>query len=445
MNSRRSTVDSRQPGRLPFSQFLLLFALVLASLECASSGPRAVVLRDRFPLDPREELAGPFPEGVEKGWGAILRGDYALAEREFEAARTERARTAADIGWIEAIVLSGKSEEPLAACKDMMPRGEATLPLLVACAEANARAGRPPEAHDLYRLALARTGGSRAEELRIAAAEAWGTRAKAAAAEKRWQKAREEIGRAIALEPESAALRAAAGDIERGAGERAQALRRYREALELEPKDPATLEKAGDLAVSLGEHALAVSVYGELARRDPRFAAKAAEARMAFRVANWPVPEREAALSEDLTRAGAAQLVWWMFPEVREARVSAGPIASDAVSRKDSRAVTRAVGLGLLDVDRDTHRSHPDAPLTLAAASRLLLRLLSLVRQPSASVPCLAGEARAPRSAAEAIRRAKDCGLLVGEEGSAVSGGGFTRALDGLRALASGGAGTGGP
>ena len=49
----------------------------------------------------------------------------------------------------------------------------------------------------------------------------------------------------------------------------------------------------------------------------------------------------------------------------------------------------RAVSLGLLDVDPDTHRARPDAPLTRAAAARLMLRLASrlTLRTPRAARP----------------------------------------------------------
>lgn len=437
MTGRRSTGDSRQAGSaLPY---IILFAAIV-SLRCATS-PRPIARADRFPLDPREELSGPFPDSVEKGWLALSSGDAPRAAAEFSAARSQGGGTAAEIGGIEAMVLAGRNEKALSACAEAARRGEPTLPLMVACAEARARVGDSPEAYDLYRLALARSGpraglAARAEELRLSAARTNGSRAAAAASQKRWDAARTEIGRAIALDPQTADLRAAAGDIEKSAGDRAAALRRYREALDRDPKNAAVLEKAGDLAVALGDSLLAVTIFEELARLDRRFAERAEEARMAFRVANWPVPEREAAVARRLTRGAAAQLAWWMVPEVREARVAGGVIASDAVGRRDSRAVTRAVALGLLEVDR--HRARPDAPLTLAAASRLLLRLLAIIKRPSVSVPCADISARP--SAAEAVRQAAACGLLSEDDGPVVGGPAFTRALDQLRALASGAA-----
>ncbi len=129
-----------------------------------------------------------------------------------------------------------------------------------------------------------------------------------------------------------------------------------------------------------------------------------------------------------------------MFPEVREARVASRVVASDAVARRDSRAVTRAIALGLLDVER--HRARPDAPLTIPSASRLLLRLLAFVNRSPAGVPCLDASPRRP-SASEAVRLAAACGLLSEESGPAVSGPAFTRSLDRLRSLASNAAGAG--
>jgi hypothetical protein len=118
--------------------------------------------------------------------------------------------------------------------------------------------------------------------------------------------------------------------------------------------------------------------------------------------------------------------------------VGAGVIASDAVSRRDSRAVTRAVALGLLEVDNETHRASPDAPLTLAAASKFLVRLLPILKPPPARVPCLGKAGRVGfLTGTEAVKLASQCGLISEKEGPGVSGAVFLRALDRARSLAS--------
>lgn len=422
--------------------FALALLLVLSFNGCASASDR-VSRRDSFPLDPREELVGPFPEEIARGWEALLAGDSARAEEEFSrAGAAAPPRLAARIGLIEAWVLGGKAERAVEECGELRKAGEGTPPLLTACAEAYAARSEPLTAFRLYEQVLARTADRpglkrRAGELKAAARDRLAAEAKARAEEKDWDSARSRIARAMELDPGMAGLRVLAGDIENTAGRGEKALRLYREALELDPKDAALQAKTAEVAFKLEEYGFAVSLFDELARRDARFRDRAGEARLAFRVANWPAPEREAARKPRLSRAEAAILVWWMVPEVREARVSSGVIASDVISRRDSRAVTKALSLGLLETDRTTHRANPDAALTISAASRLLVRLLGMLRGPAGDLECLRGASANPRSA-EAIGLAASCGLLQEEkEGAGVSGPEFTRALDRGQALAS--------
>ena len=418
----------------------LLLLAALFSEGCAST---RVVVRDAFPLDPREELPGPFPAGVQRGWKALSAGDASGAATEFAAARTDAGNRAADIGLIEAEVVAGRTAEAVAACAEALEAADATLPLLVACGEAAAADGRPRDGHALYRHALARTTARRfglqirADELRRTAADSLMADAVAAAASGRAESARQSVVEALGLMPESPELRAAAAGVELAAGDTGRALARYREALELDPGNVALAEKAGDLAFETGDHGFAVTIFDGLAKSDPAFQSRADEARLAFRVANWPELEREAARSRKLTRAAGAVLVWWMAPEVREALVTSSVIASDAVSRRDSRAVTRALSLGLLESDRDTHRANPDGPLTTGAAARLLARLLAILEPRGKRTPCWNGAARPPRTAAEAAQVARSCGLIEGKDAAAISGPAFVRALDRVRALAS--------
>lgn len=414
--------------------------LLLLAAGCATS-PSGPAPRERFPLDPREELTGPFPESVDSGWAALSKGNAKSAQREFERDLKAGRPLASEIGWIEAAVLAGQFEDATGACRDALASGEPTVPLLVACGEANGRGGKPVEGYRLYRRAVTRPAGSRAglksraEELRIAGRDAMAAEARVASEEKRWAEARDRIAVAIDVAPEEPGLRALAGEIEEAAGELDQASRRYREALDMDPKNAAIAERVGELAMQRKDYSLAVSVFDALAKNDPSRASRAEEARLAFRVSNWPAPERAAAAGPHLTRASAAALVWWMFPEVREARVSSSVIASDAVSRRDARAFARVVALGLLEVDRETHRGNPDGTLTRTTAARLLVRLMGLMR--SEGFPCLGKTGLRPsRAGSDAVRSAEACGLWGEGEAGPPSGPEFTRALDRVRALA---------
>jgi hypothetical protein len=124
-----------------------------------------------------------------------------------------------------------------------------------------------------------------------------------------------------------------------------------------------------------------------------------------------------------------------MFPEVREALVTEGVVAIDVLERRDSRPVMRAVSLGLLDVDPDTHRARPDAPLSRAVAAQLMVRLMGLLRGPGSGPACLQGSPGPWRGGADAIRLAARCGLLSESGGPLVSGPEFTGGLDRLRSL----------
>jgi tetratricopeptide (TPR) repeat protein len=415
-------------------------ALCAAAMRCATAptpGPR-----DSFPLDPREGLPGPFDAAIDRGWRALLAGDAADAEREFErAAAAAGSSRAAAIGRIEALVLSRRSSDATGPCDDLLAQGETTVPLLVACGEARARTADPVGAVELYErtavLAPSRPGlAARAEELREGAAEALLEEAARNAEAGRREEARRQVARALGLTSRSAAVLVRAGDVECAAGSRERALEYYREALAIGGVDVAVEERAGDLALELGDFATAVSVFDGLAARDSRFADRAAEARLAFRIANWPDAERQAARSPRLTRAGAALLAWWIFPEVREARVvPAGVVATDVLERRDSRAMMRAISLGLLDVDPHTHRARPDAPLTRAAGARMMLLLAARLTLAGEAPECFRGVPGPGKGGQDAIRVAARCGLLSESGASVVGGAEFTQGLDRLRSL----------
>ena len=438
-------------ARLAAAVVSFLISLVFL-VSCSSSGrgtsgggPSALK-REEFPLDPREELAGPFPDGVETGWLALVQGRHAEAESEFLRARGAKPYLAAEIGLIEARVLLGKASEAMTACREALAAGTQTVALLVACGEARARAGQIFEAHELYARAASRVGGrseirKRADELKSQAIETLAKSASAGARDRNYSDARSRAERAIELAPGDAALHALAGEIELEDGQTDRAFERFREAYRLDPKNVPVQEKLAELARDR-DPSLAVSILDALARRDSRYADRAAEARLAFRISNWPQPEREAARAERLSRAAAASLIWWMFPEIREAKVKSSVIASDIVSRRDSRAVTRAVSLGLIDVDPETHRARPDAGLTRRGGARMVLRLLKIMR-PGSAPECLEGSPDSKRSAVEAIEAAKKCGLLEESESTSISGREFTRGLDRIRVLATGKGGAG--
>jgi len=422
----------------PAHRAVLAGAALVALLAHGCASAPAPAPRDHFPLDPREGLAGPFDSAVEEGWRALVAGDTARAGRQFRRASSGPSRRAGAIGEIEALVAGSRSTEALGPCETALAKADPTLALLVGCGEAEARAGSPVTAYTLYAraasLAPERKGlAVRAQKLLGEATDAVLAQADRDAAIGRFGAARADVARAIAWNPHSAAVLVRAAGVECAAGEKERALQYDREALALGGLDADERASAGSLALEVGDDAMAVSVFDALAAEDPRFADQAAGARLAFRIANWPEAQRQAAQARRVTRAGAASLVWWMFPEVREAQVSGSVVATDVLERRDSRPIMQAVSLGLLDVDGETHRARPDAPLGRAAAAQLLLRLAGVLRGPDAGPACLRGSPGPWRGSADAIRLAAGCGLLSESGGAFVSGPELTRGLDRLR------------
>ncbi|MGE5414767.1 MAG: hypothetical protein ACM3NW_11360, partial [Syntrophomonadaceae bacterium] len=316
----------------------------LLSWSCATSPPPPP--RDAFPLDPRDGLTGPFDESVASGWKALLSGDTATASLDFARARASAGDSAraARIGELEVLVRTGRSAEALDPCgREAADRG-ATLPLLVACGEAEARGGSPVRAYELYARAAAAGGSSRpglaarAQKLLPEATDALFSEAARLAAAGSMDAARAAADRAVSWDPRSGPVLARAAEIECAAGEKDRALQYEREALALGGLTAEQRAEAGRLALEVGDDALAVSVFDALAAEDPRFSESAAEARLAFRVSNWPEAERRASRARRITRAQAADLVWWMFPEVREAR-GTGVVATDVLERRDTAAL----------------------------------------------------------------------------------------------------------
>jgi len=421
-------------------------ALAAAALAAVLAGCASVPPPDQpsaaFPLDPRLELEGPFDDVVSRGWRAIAAGDPRTAAHAFAEPTQGASARAAAIGSVEALVLLGRADEAVERCGSMLDPNapNPTTPLLTACGEAYARIGQPARAYELYARAAARAPKmprveARSAELRESAVERMLDEAAKDAAAGRRDEARAATARALAWAPRSASLLVRAGDIACALGDRDEALADYREALAAGGLDADTQARIGDVALEAGDPGMAVSIFERLSAEDPRFRDRAAEARLAFRIANWPDAERQAAHARRLTRSAAASLVWWMFPEVREARVTSGIVATDLLERRDNRPMIRAVSLGLLDVDPDTHRARPDAPLTRAAAARLLVRLAATLGSPRARPECLkdAGSLRA--AGTDAIRVASRCELLSESGGSAVGGAELTRGLDRLRSL----------
>jgi hypothetical protein len=86
-------------------------------------------------------------------------------------------------------------------------------------------------------------------------------------------------------------------------------------------------------------------------------------------------------------------------------------------------------------LESQTHRARPDAPLTRAAAARMMLMLAARMPRSGQTPGCFQVAPGPGKGGQEAIRVAVRCKLLSESGASVVSGAEFTRGLDRLRSL----------
>ena len=402
-------------------------ARILAAAWLAA-GCRSIPAPPRAPaylIDPRTGLEGPFGPAIGRGWEKVLAREWEEALRIFSAERGE----AASVGRIQALLGLGRLSDAGTACAAAFGRGVETSPLLAACAEGAARREEWPQAYDLFEAAVLRVPGSDGlVERRNAAADkavrAWVDQARAEMKDHPGE-AQMDAEHALEIAPGDREALIVAGRAAAKSGDSPAAFARLQAAWKLEPSDAAVGEEAGNLAERLGRGDAAFEIFSVLARTDPKFRARAEESQEDFVISNWPASEREIAHAARLTRAGAVILLWRLLPQIRSLPATArAPIASDILSRKDQRILTRALQLGLITVDPATHRARPDAFLSRGEAVRILLRAGGLTASRSAA------DCSPPGShGAEALAAAARCGLLPAGRGPGVGAREFRRSI----------------
>ena len=110
---------------------------------------------------------------------------------------------------------------------------------------------------------------SRVDVLRFRATQDMLARAKAAAEARRWEEAKAAYQQAIAASPESAFLYRDLANVERQAGQLADALEHYRRAVQLDPTDSKSLAAIGDVLEKQGDELGALAAYERTAAIEP--------------------------------------------------------------------------------------------------------------------------------------------------------------------------------
>jgi hypothetical protein len=177
------------------------------------------------------------------------------------------------------------------------------------------------------------------------------------------------------------------------------------------PEDRDLLERRAELEMTVGDPSAGLEIIQGLAARnpnDPELAEMLDAAKFRWRLTLLPQAVQQTAAKADINRADFATLLYWLVPNVRYARPTAGRIATDALDHPRQEEIVRVVNLGLMEVDATLHRFSPGAPVRRGAALRTLVRMLG---QFGSGISCMGGGGS---SACEVSMR---CGLIASEEG----------------------------
>jgi hypothetical protein len=145
------------------------------------------------------------------------------------------------------------------------------------------------------------------------------------------------------------------------------------------PADRGLQERRAELELEVGNPSAGLKIIQDLAARnpqDPALADKLAAAKFRWRLSQLPQGVQEVAAKPELTKGDFAVLLYWLVPQVRNSRPTAGRIATDVLDHPHREEIVRVVNLGLMEVDATLHRFSPSAPLRRGPALRVVLRML---------------------------------------------------------------------
>jgi hypothetical protein len=181
-----------------------------------------------------------------------------------------------------------------------------------------------------------------------------------------------------------------------------------------QPGDRTLLERRAALEMEVGDPGAGLKIVQGLADRLPgdlELQEKLRVAKYRWRLSLLPADVRALAEKQELCRADLTVLLYWLVPEVRYAKATAGRIATDILDHPHREEIAHVVNLGLMDVDANLHRFSPEATVRRGAGLRTLGRLLSGFGKPPECAEAAGG------AAAQPCELAARCGLLEGGEG----------------------------
>lgn len=417
---------------------LLAAAAMLAACGSAGTAPAEPPVRERpqqaaRPLEiassERPYLIGPLTGYPQEQQVDSERREAVLTayRRLLEAGDVEGAeRTAAELlegapDFHPAQVLAAQIdflENDFQAVFDRLKPLEQAVPGYVASqlllGRAAEKLGNLPEAYSAYRAIAARQqlAFQRTGELHPRALEILYNRVNDALRSADLVVAEESLARLQAWAPSELVTLEAARNVAVARADLPAELVAVKSLVARRPDDRDLLERRAELELSVGDPGKGVEIIQNLAARqpnDPRLAEKLESAKFRWRLTLLPQAVQQTAAKPELNRADFAVLLYWLVPNVRYGRPTAGRIATDILDHPRQEEIVRVVNLGLMDVDPTLHRFSPGGSVRQGLALRILVRLLGQFGQ---GIPCMGGAAG--KSACDV---ATQCGLISGEGG----------------------------
>ncbi len=397
----------------------------------------------------RDPLIGaPPPAPSEKDRDRLLRsvaaaraGDAASAQRALGGLGSgDAAPPALRLAALYARLAAGPADDVVAELKGLTERHPTWLAPVEALADAALARGEPRIALERYRAALAlapddrrlREREARVHDGLVAQRR---TEGEAALAANDLAAVRKSALALLELEPKGPLGYQLLSRAALAAGKVEDAYTAAHQALARAPADVGWKAFTAELAMKTGRFAEAVEMYDALAAGDRRFEREADDARLEFRIQNMPDLPRRAAQSAKLTRGQFAVLLWWVVPEVRQAQApTSADVAVDAVDRPDQGPLTRAIALGVLTVNRETHHVGPETAVTRTELGALVHRLAVLLARDRPLPACLAPDS-------PAVPQLVECGILPETGSRNVTGREALRGIERAARLAREGAG----
>lgn len=329
------------------------------------------------PVDPdlRDRLHNVWRDLLEEGdtAGAVRVGSGMLEENpEFLPAQVLVAQVEFADGEYRRVV------ERLLPVGDAMPTYTASQLLIGRAAE---RLGDVPLAYAAYR-AIARNplAFKRAGELHPRALEIVSNRMDEALRTQNTAEAEKQLGFLRSWAPSETLTFEAALKVAQALGDRRAELAAVKDLSSRQPGERSLLERRAELELEVGDPSAGLKIVQDLAARnpkDPAMAEKLESAKFRWRLSQLPGDVQGIAAKPELNKADLAVLLYWLVPDVRNSRPTAGRIATDVLDNPHREEIVRVVNLGLMEVDPTLHRFSPGASVRRGYALRVVLRALA--------------------------------------------------------------------